>query len=97
MNRVTKGLKETLCNTVKDDKKESKSEKPAQNNKKASKKTAKDDEERKEETSQKKNWRTTTGSFTCNGAKAEFGAGNLSLSVGTLNPGHLVCISTICG
>jgi hypothetical protein len=102
LNRVTKGLKETLCKSVEDDKEASEtpagsgaeaSKKTAKNNQKASKKTAKDDKE----PSKIKKWRRAADFFTCDGTEAEFGAGNLSLSVGVLNPGHQVCISTICG
>jgi hypothetical protein len=84
LNRVTKGLKEILCSTVEYEKEAD--EKPAESGKEASKKTAEDDKEG----SKKRKWRTL-GNFTCEGEDAEFGAGCLSLSVGTLNPGHWVC------
>jgi hypothetical protein len=112
LNRVTKGLKEILCKTVEDGKEASEkpagsgkeaSKRTAKKNKKASEITAEDGKEASEitandgkEAPKKKKWRTA-GFFTCNGTEAEFGAGSLSLSVGTLNPGHRVCISTICG
>ena len=83
MNRVTKGLKEILCSTVEYDKEAN--ENPAESGKEASQKTAEDEKEG----SKKKKWRTI-GNFTCDGEDAEFGAGCLSLSVGTLNPGHRV-------
>jgi hypothetical protein len=63
LNRVTKCLKASLCDSV-----------PA---------------EVKSTTS----WRVQN--FTCDGSEAVFGAGKLSLTVGRLATGRIVCISTV--